>query len=109
MDDREELKKLIESTDVLSEPERKYWLDLLPTMSPAQMQQLRSILESEKKNLDEIDRKYDDQLEKIAQKYLSKWDSEKSKSTRLKRQKEEKKEEESSSAKAEELLKQYNS
>lgn len=106
-DDRDELRKIIETTDILNEAERKYWLDLLPTMSPAQIKQLMEILQTEKKSLEDIEKKYDSQLQKIAQKYMSKWDSEKARATRLKRKEHEEKESGEAQKKAEEILKKW--
>lgn len=103
----EALKKLIAETPALNEAEKAYWLDLLPSMNRSQIDQLKNILETEKKNLEDIDKKYDKKLEAVAQKYLSRWDSEKAKSARLKRRKEEKTHEEEAGKKAEELLKQW--
>ncbi len=107
MDPLQPLRDLILATDVLNAAEKQYWMDLLPTMNDAQKTQLETILKNQQKNMEEINKKYDDKLEKVAQKYLSSWDSEKSKTARLKRRKEEGVEEKESGKKAEDLLKEF--
>ncbi len=101
------LRQLILATDVLNAAEKQYWMDLLPTMNDAQKAQLETILTTQQKNMEEINKKYDDKLEKVAEKYLNTWDSEKAKNARLKRRKEEKVDERESSVKAEEALKDW--
>lgn len=98
------LKQLIQHTTTLNEAEKKYWLDLLPIMNTSQRDQLKSILENEQKQLNNLDTKYDRKLEQVAQKYLSRWDSEKAKAARVKRKAAEKTHEEEAEKKAEQLL-----
>lgn len=100
----EEILQLINSTTVLNDAEKKYWLDLLPKMNEAQLIQLKGILVTEQKNMQAIDQKYDKKLEDVAQKYLNRWDSEKTKAARLARDQEEQKHREEEHSKAEELL-----
>jgi len=100
----EQIQSLINGTTVLNEAERKYWTDLLPTMNDEQLNQLKNILETEQMKMQEIDRKYDKKLEDVAQKYLNRWDSEKSRAAREARQQEEQQHREEEHAKAEELL-----
>lgn len=105
--DLEEIRELIKSTNALNRAEKKYWLDLLPSMSDKQLQQLRNILETEQKNLEEIDKKYDKKLEGVAKKYLKRWDSEKAIAARVKRKKTEKAHKQAAESKAEGLLQDY--
>jgi len=49
---------LILSSESMSDSERQYWVNLLPKMTNAQVGELRRILENERKQLDEIDRRY---------------------------------------------------
>ena len=100
----EQIKGLINSTTVLNEAEKKYWLDLLPTMNEEQLNQLKGILESEQKKMQDIDKKYDQQMEDVAQKYLNRWDAEKTKAARATRHQEEQKHREEAHSKADELL-----
>ena len=100
----EQIRQLIAATTSLNEVEKKYWLDLLPTMNEGQLTQLRSILKSEQKNMQAIDQKYGKKLEDVAQKYLNRWDSEKTRAARTAREQEEQKHREEEQSKAEELL-----
>jgi hypothetical protein len=85
----EELKKLIAEAQSMNESERKYWLDLLPMMSEEQKLNLLNILTTEKRKLEEIDKKYEKKMDTISTKYLSKWSGQKQKEHREKRHKKE--------------------
>lgn len=104
---QDELKQLISTSNALNEAEKKYWLDLLPTMNEGQLEQLKGILVTEQKNLEEIDRKYDHKLEEVAQKTLNRWDSEKAQVARLQRTQVEAGEQQKAEQDAEALLKQW--
>jgi wobble nucleotide-excising tRNase len=103
----ENIKQLIAVATALNPAEKQYWLDLLPTMNPAQLAQLKGILVTEQKTINDIDRKYDQKLEGVAQKYLSRWDTEKVREVRLKRAKEEEAHQTESHGEAEALLKNW--
>jgi len=94
-----ELRKLIELTAALSETEKLYWLDLLPTMNDRQVQQLRQIVESEHKNVEE--------LATSEAKAARVWDAEEAKSLRLKRREKEKEHQKETDRKAEKLLEEW--
>lgn len=49
---------LIEGSQSMNDEERQYWINILPIMTPEQVENLRDILESEKRQLAEIDKKY---------------------------------------------------
>ncbi|MDZ4217361.1 MAG: hypothetical protein U1C97_03550 [Candidatus Gracilibacteria bacterium] len=104
---QDELKQLISTSNALNEAEKKYWLDLLATMNEGLLEQLKGILVSEQKNLEEIDRKYDHKLEEVAQKTLNRWDSEKAQVARLQRTQVEAGEQQKAEQDAEALLKQW--
>lgn len=106
-DEKAMLEELIQSTNALRDDERQYWLDLLPNMNSDQMTQLKGILLSEQENVEQIDQKYDEKLQGVGEKYLNKWDSEKSRSERLQRQAQEKEQSEEAEKKAEELLQNW--
>lgn len=53
-----ELIGLILQSESMDDDERQYWVDMLPNMTPDQMQQLRSILISERDQLAAIDASY---------------------------------------------------
>ncbi|MGE3278820.1 MAG: hypothetical protein AB7J40_03420 [Candidatus Altimarinota bacterium] len=103
----EDIRRLIEGSTVLTEAEKKYWTDLLPTMKEDQLQQLQTILITEQQKMQDIDQKYDKKLEDVAQKYLNRWDSEKSRAARTARQQEEQQHREEEHSRAEDLLKNF--
>lgn len=103
----DDIRRLLDATTVLNQAEKQYWLDLLPTMNEVQLQQLKGILEKEQQKMTQIDQKYDQQLGAVAQKYLSRWDEEKARATRLDRQQKEREYAEKSAQQAEELLQQW--
>lgn len=49
---------LILGSQSMNTEERQYWINILPIMTPEQIQNLRDILENEKKQLAAIDKKY---------------------------------------------------
>lgn len=60
-----ELIGYILQSESMNDEERQYWIDILPVMSAEQTAQLKDILESEKKQLADIDQKYNKQLEEM--------------------------------------------
>lgn len=63
-----DLVKMILESKSMNNQERNYWLQVLPVMTQEQISELRDILESEIKKLNEIEKKYS---EKPAEKTLS--------------------------------------
>ncbi len=55
-----ELVELIQGSKSMNLEERQYWVDVLPIMSQEQLQNLRTILENEKKQLSEASKTYSD-------------------------------------------------
>lgn len=53
-----DLIELINGSESMNDEERQYWIQILPIMTPPQVQNLREILQNEKKQLADIDRKY---------------------------------------------------
>ena len=101
------LKQLIQSSQVLNEGEKHYWIDLLPTMNKSQQEQLKSILASEQEKMEKIDEKYDKKLQEVSEKYISRWDAEKITAARQLRQAEEESHQSVSEEQAEELLQNW--
>lgn len=60
-----ELIEMIMETESMDDSERQYWVDLLPIMTPEQIQNLYDILDNEKKKLAEIDSYYDQKVDEI--------------------------------------------
>lgn len=68
----EELKKkhgplieLILGSESMNDEERQYWINILPVMTPEQIENLRQILRNEKDQLSAIDAKYSKEMEKL--------------------------------------------
>ena len=51
----------------MNDEERQYWINILPIMTPEQIQNLREILENERKQLAAIDAKYQTEVDKAGQ------------------------------------------
>ena len=54
---------LIVKSESMNDEERQYWINILPIMTPEQTQNLRDILDNEKKQLADIDEKYSSQTD----------------------------------------------
>lgn len=52
----------------MNDEERTYWASILPAMTPEQIQNLKQILENEKRQLAEIDAKYAAAIEETGEK-----------------------------------------
>ena len=51
-----DITSLINNTDSMDVNEKQYWIDILPTMTEEQTKRLVDILETEKRNLEELDK-----------------------------------------------------
>lgn len=56
---------LILGSESMNDEERQYWINILPVMTPEQVQSLRGILENEKTQLAAIDAKYAKEISAI--------------------------------------------
>ena len=65
-----DLVPLILSSESMNDEERQYWMNILPIMTPEQLLNLTDILQNEKKQLAEIDKKYAGSLSKTEQRDL---------------------------------------
>lgn len=65
-----ELTALILSSESMNDEERQYWVNILPIMTPEQIQNLKEILQNEKTQLQEIDKKYAGTLNEADQREL---------------------------------------
>ena len=61
---------LIIGSESMNDEERQYWINILPIMTPEQIQNLREILTNEKRQLQAIDEKYSKEIEQIGQTQL---------------------------------------
>ncbi|MDD5041638.1 MAG: hypothetical protein PHX87_04510 [Candidatus Peribacteraceae bacterium] len=65
-----ELIGLILGSESMNDEERQYWINILPVMTPEQIQNLNDILTNEKQQLAAIDRKYAKEIENIGETQL---------------------------------------
>ncbi len=62
-----EIISLVLASESMNDEERQYWVNILPVMTPEQVQNLKDILDNEKKQLAAIDQKYSQDMDKIGQ------------------------------------------
>ena len=62
---RPALVDLILKTESMKDEERKYWFQLLPVMSEEQIKKLQNILQNERDQLAELDKKYENEISKL--------------------------------------------
>lgn len=65
-----ELIELILGSESMNDEERQYWVNILPVMTPEQVQNLKDILTNERQQLAAIDRKYAKEIERIGETQL---------------------------------------
>jgi hypothetical protein len=70
------LVELILKTESMKDEERKYWFQLLPIMSEEQVKKLANILQNERDQLTELDKKYENEVAKLNQTQAN-WNPEK--------------------------------
>jgi len=100
------LVKLILGSESMNDEERQYWINILPVMTADQLKSLQDILETEKKQLAAIDKKYAKEIKEInSQQIVQKTEYERRK-RRTERQKKETSFETQEEEKTEELLKE---
>ena len=68
-----ELVKLILNTESMDDEERQYWFDIMPSMNEEQVDRLFNILETERKKLEELEIKYQDEIKTLNDKHLIEW------------------------------------
>ena len=80
-----DLIELIKKSESMNDEERQYWINILPVMTPEQVQNLRDILENERRQLAAIDSKYQTDIEKLGQSEVLRQTEEERRSRRLQR------------------------
>ena len=65
--------ELVLATESMDDSERQYWFDILPSMNSDQVQRLTDILETERKKLDDLEKKYQVEIENLNQKHMAEW------------------------------------
>lgn len=68
-----ELIELIKTTESMDDQERQYWFQILPIMTPEQVEKFRNILVTEKNQLADLDKEYEDELNRLNEKHLLEW------------------------------------
>ena len=69
----DELVKMILSTESMDDDERQYWFDIMPSMTDIQVDRLYNILDTERKKLQELEIKYQDEIKDLNEKHLIEW------------------------------------
>jgi hypothetical protein len=79
-----ELVKLILDTESMDDSEKQYWFDILPSMTDDQVDRLFDILETERRKLEELEIRYQEEIRNISEKQLIEWQEFQSKDSRTK-------------------------
>ncbi|QOR61229.1 hypothetical protein ACM66Z_07150 [Sulfurovum sp. ST-21] len=64
------LVKMILATESMDDDERQYWFDILPSMTDRQTERLYNILETERRKLQELEKKYAKEIRILNEKHL---------------------------------------
>ncbi len=89
--DNKELIDLVLNTESMDDDERQYWFDMMPSMTEDQIGRLFEILDTERKKLLELEKKYQEEIKKLNDKQLIEWQEFQAKKNREKIIKEESK------------------
>ena len=65
-----QLIELVLKSESMNDEERQYWINILPIMTPDQVENLRGILKNEREQLAAIDKRYSKQVKDIGDKKL---------------------------------------
>ncbi len=103
-----DLVTMIQASESMNADERQYWVNILPIMTPEQLQSLRDILENEKKQLASIDAKYTQQIDQASAAQSAKQTDEERRKRREQRKTQESAHREQEEKAAEALLEQMN-
>jgi len=57
----------------MDDEERQYWFDIMPSMNDSQIDRLFNILETERKKLEELELKYQEEIKSLNEKHLIEW------------------------------------
>jgi len=68
-----ELIKMILLTESMDDDERQYWFDIMPSMTDDQIDRLFNILDTERKKLEELEMKYQEEIKNLNEKHLIEW------------------------------------
>ena len=79
-----ELVRLVLNTESMDDEEKQYWFDIMPSMTDDQIDRLFNILETERKKLEELELKYQDEIKSLNEKHLIEWQEFQSKDNKKK-------------------------
>lgn len=68
-----ELINLVLETESMDDDERQYWFDIMPSMSAEQIDRLYNILDTERKKLEALEEKYQNEIKGLNEKHLIEW------------------------------------
>jgi len=68
-----ELIDLVLWTESMDDDERQYWFDIMPSMTNEQIDRLFNILDTERKKLEKLEEKYQNEIKKLNEKHLIEW------------------------------------
>lgn len=68
-----ELVRLVIATESMDDNEKQYWFDILPSMTDEQVDRLFNILETERAKLEDLERKYQEEIKSLNEKHLIEW------------------------------------
>ena len=80
---------LVLNTESMDNEERQYWFDIMPSMTEEQINRLFDILDTERKKLLELEKKYQEEIKQLNEKQLIEWQEFQAKKNREKIMKEE--------------------
>jgi hypothetical protein len=86
-----ELIELIIGSESIDNNEKQYWFDILPSMTDEQVDRLFNILMTERRQLEELNMKYQEEIKTLNEKHLIEWQALQSQKARDKVKNEEKK------------------
>ena len=76
----------------MDDEERQYWFDIMPSMNDNQIDRLFNILETERRKLEELEVKYQEEIKTLNEKHLIEWQEFQMKDSKRKIAEQEKKE-----------------
>ena len=75
---------MILATESMDDDERQYWFDIMPSMTEEQIDRLYNILDTERKKLQELEIKYQEEIKQLNEKHLIEWQEFQMKSSKKK-------------------------
>ncbi len=79
-----ELVQLLLYSESIDNNEKQYWFDILPSMTDPQIDRLFDILMTERRQLEELNMKYQEEIKNLNDKHMIQWQSLQSKKAKEK-------------------------